>query len=145
MYLYKIGYHSFEEAPDYELEHKKKYSQKELQKLVEEAVLFILNKKPFSHSSFEYLLRPVCCYLVTFKGFKYANYEATYSIFGWASIFDEKDWDQETSADLQLQSLRKTIKNAGYTVFNDRMHESWIQKTFKELCPKHYRKWRYGE
>ena len=141
MYNYEIGYYSHEECPSYNLQHEKQFSQEEISQMVVEALSVIIDKTKKKHSDFEYLIEPVCDYLVKYRGFEYIEFEARWNVFGWASLFDENDW-KETD-DPKLKYLRDELKKRGYTIWNDSLFEPQTVKILEELCPTHYRKWRY--
>lgn len=120
MHIYNIGYNSYEESEYVQLYHEKKFSQKEFENIVIEAVVSVLKKyKELKNSSvedsrlksrttFQNMLFSVIEMLVKKFGFKEVKFIGKFDVFGWADILDENDW--EDNRDEQLNKLTKSVK-----------------------------------
>lgn len=85
MYIYNIGYNSYEESEYVQLYHKKRFSK-----------------------SFEYILYDVVEELIKNFGFKEVKFTSQFNVFGWPDILNEKDWENDRGE--QLNRLTKAIK-----------------------------------
>lgn len=122
MYIYNIGYNSYEESEYYQLYHEKKFNQKEFEGIVIEAVIFVLkesesveNHKHYKHEgrpkiTFQDILFSVVEVLVKNFGFKEVKFTSKFNVFGWADILDPDDWKIDRCE--RLNKLTKLVRNA---------------------------------
>lgn len=133
-YFYSIGYYSYEESSYTQLVHEKKYTEKDLQKLIEEAVVAVIpevKKERHYVSSFQDVYHEAIDYLVKKKGFRYLEFETKWDCFGWASIFDKESWKGH-DRDRSLQGITKAVLKAGYVKDDDDMvktEKEWRKKS----------------
>ena len=123
-YNYKIGYHSYEESDYVELQHEKKFSDNELTEMIVEATVETIKKKKkaddYLHSFqdvFNSEYPSLIKYLIGKFDFKLIEYELTWSIFGWASIFDKTDWTEDRGK--HLDKIIDAVNRAGFTRKDD--------------------------
>ena len=112
MYIYNIGYHSYEESDYIQNFHKKKINKKGLEDIIIKATVNVFKShevKKDKGVTFQYILYDVVEELIKNFGFKEVEFTSQFNIFGWANILDEKDW--EGDRDEQLKKLTKSIKN----------------------------------
>jgi len=111
MYLYKIGYTSCEENGFWDLSHTEKFTQDDLTNMIAEAIVAlkpeINNEYDYTKDLQEYFEHyegdTIASWLIKNKGFKAVDFQEVWSGFGWASVFDIKDWDEyrhDTDKDL---------------------------------------------
>lgn len=116
MYIYNIGYHSYEESEYVQLYHKKEFDKKTFEKILCQATINVLKnneefrKEDKRHVTFQNIFSEVVEELIKNFEFKELKFTSEFSVFGWASILDEKDW--KMNRDEQLNLLTKTIKRA---------------------------------
>ena len=114
MKYYLIGYHSYEECPDVTLIHEQDFTSEDIENMLVE---YIKSRKdlPDKHDYKNNLSDIMFCYkdnggfirfLCEIKGFKEIKYKTTYKPFGWANVFDEKDWDGQRDG---LKSLTNKL------------------------------------
>jgi hypothetical protein len=139
-YNYKIGYHSHEESGYVELQHEKKFSDEELTEMISESTVEIIKKMKqdgYVHSFqdiFNYEDHSIIKYLREKYGFKDIGYELSWTVFGWASIFDKSDW--EGDRDNHLEKITDAVNKAGFARNDDdylRMDDE-IDKEWKKKC-----------
>ncbi len=139
-YNYKIGYYSHEESDYIELQHEKKFSDEELTEMISEYTVEIIKKMKqddYVHSFqdiFNYGDHGIIKYLKEKYGFKDIEYELSWTVFGWASIFDKSDW--EGDRDNHLEKITDAVNNAGFTR-NDDDYLRWDNEIDKEWKKKH--------
>ncbi len=95
MYIYNVGYDTYEESEHVQLYHKNKFSNREFKEKVKTAVVNILNKtkiKDKEKISFQSIFDEVIEELVKNFGFKEVKFDAEFGVFGWADILDKEDW-----------------------------------------------------
>lgn len=112
MYLDNIGYHTYEESEYIQLHHEKTFGKNEFEEIVIKATINVLKTREIregKHISFQPLLYDVVGELIKNFGFKKVEFTSEFSVFGWADILDEEDW--ERNRDEQLNLLTKAIKN----------------------------------
>lgn len=121
-YIYNIGYHTYEESEYTQLSHSKKYTLKDIQKIINEASIKVIkrmkrgNKHYYIHN-FQNIYSEVIDLLISDYKFERLPFKVTWNCFGWASIFSENDW--KTDRDKNLKELTKAIRNAGFTEKDD--------------------------
>lgn len=121
VYIYNVGYYSYEESCYAQLYHMKKFTQKEFEDIVIKASISVLkdheyvknykqsNKEPFKITvTFQDILFSVIEVLIEKFGFKKVNFIGKFDVFGWADILDSKDWKGER--DKQLDRLTKEAR-----------------------------------
>jgi len=116
MHIYELGYHSYEESQYTQLYHEKKFNQNEFEKIICQAAANILKGykiRKGERISFQDINFSVAEELIKNFGFKKVNFAATFNVFGWANILDEKDWEHDRDEQLNLltKSLRKPRQN----------------------------------
>lgn len=110
MYIYNIGYHSYEENEDVQLYHKQKFGKEDFDNIVIKATCNVLKKhdlKKGNEITFQCIFYPIIDDLIKNFGFNEVKFTAKFSVFGWADLMDEKDW--ENDRDEQLNLLTKAI------------------------------------
>lgn len=116
MYFYNIGYNSYEECPDVTLCHEKEFTREDLENMVIEAIKEIIPQRKFDYDFKEnygdllfssYEGKCVLDVLCDGFGFSRIKYTAQFSAFGWASIFDDDDWESDSKS---LVNIRKAVK-----------------------------------
>lgn len=70
-----------------QLYHEQKFSKKEFEGMVVKATADVLKKRKTKKGDF---------------GFKKVEFDANFSVFGWANIFDKKDWKYDRDEQLNL-------------------------------------------
>ncbi len=101
-YLYKIGYHSYDESNYVELCHNCKFTQQELTEMIAEAVVALKNiivkeDHEYTKNFDSFMLgdgmkHNIIGWLIDNKGFEEVKYEQIWSMFGSFAIFDEKQF-----------------------------------------------------
>lgn len=119
MYLYKIGYYSYEETDYAELKHEQSFSKSQITEMVAEAIIDILTRrtKDDYYHSYQDFHERVIKWLVEHKGFVEVEYDTVWSEFGWGSVFCGKDWDRDR--DTELNRLAALLNEAGYDIKDD--------------------------
>ncbi len=111
IYIYNIGYYSYEEIENVQLYHKKRFNKKEFENIITKATINLLKKheiKKDKYITFQDILDSIIEELIKNFGFKKVKFTAEFNVFGWANILDEKDWKYDRNEQLNL--LTKTIK-----------------------------------
>ena len=119
MYIYSMGYHTYEESDNIQLYHEKKFSKKKFEDIVTKATVNVLKEPEFKkdkHISFQDIIYDIAEELIKNFGFKEVKFTADFNIFGWANILDEEDWKRDRDAQLKLltkaiQKLKKRRRN----------------------------------
>ena len=138
MYLYRVGYGTYEESEHVALSHEKSFTKEDFRKLVVETtvdvVKFVIQKKEeekdieneddkeytdYYLHSFQDVLDDVIKKMIEEHGFSRVEYRAQFSVFGWASLFDKGDWETETKMDVGLNSIRQRLSEEGFSRKND--------------------------
>lgn len=113
MYLYSIGYGSYEESHYVQYWHERKLSEQELSDLVVDCMVETIehyagrfeengyNEDMFHSSeegpSFQEILESeVFEQSLQYRGFKTVEFEAKFNIFGWPSAMDDTSWRSDT-------------------------------------------------
>lgn len=136
MYRYKIGFTSYEESNFVELENVNKFTYEELRDIVARATVEVvkqlkslpLEKQNYVYThNFEDIFRSHYCrdieeislssILISKFGFKRIEYEQTFSVFGWPSIFHKGDWRGQRDEDLEY--ITNSVNAAGFTKKDD--------------------------
>lgn len=110
MHIYDIGYYSHEESDNVQFYHEQKFVKKEFEDIVIKAAISVLKNQKIGKSgiiTFQDIFHDVVEELVRNFGFKKVEFDAKFNAFGWANIFDEKDWEDDR--DEQLDLLTKAI------------------------------------
>ncbi len=99
MYFYQVGYSSMEESPTYDLWHEILFSKEEFQKICIEGTIEVYKKRIAVDDydrerlkQFDSIYDEVAEYIIEKYNFKPLIYNATFTPFGWASMFDKTDW-----------------------------------------------------
>jgi hypothetical protein len=130
MFLYDIGYHSCEESDYIQLWHEKKFTQNDLTNMICEAVLETVkaerakDPKAYIHNfedvySFAMNSGGVITYLLEHFGFKEVKFQESWTCFGWASIFEKKDWDTYKDKNDPMYKIVEYMNKHGYTWKDD--------------------------
>jgi hypothetical protein len=143
MHLYKVGYGSYEDSGDVTLSHEKLFSKEEFNKMAVEASVAVVRKAyaredgsrwsaidDLSRSdserypnhelhSFSDIYWDVAKEMCEMFGFKEVKFAAGFFCFGWASIFDQADWDSDR--DDELKAVTAALNAAGFDKSHDRM------------------------
>ena len=129
MYLYKLGYGSYEDSCYAELSHEKKFNKKQFELMIFECVDLAIQEnrkekgKAYLIHSFADVMDYVSECMVSKFGFKYIEYEQDWYCFGWASIFPGiGGWKTEIGS--ETIRLRKYLKGKGYTKEDDGMRQT---------------------
>lgn len=144
MYKYKIGYGTCEEFACVELEHKDKFSKADITRMVAEAIEAIFPDK-MKHAKnekgyyYEFAFKfeqfwtnglnetNIISWLIENKGFKQSEYELTWSVFGWASVLDKKDWNGDRGKNDELAKITTYLNKKGIKKENFPF-ENWKSK-----------------
>jgi len=124
MEIYNIGYYTYEESDYAQLYHEKKFTKKELDEIIFKASLSVIKKKMvLNHFIHNYsdIHSDVISVLCDNYGFKEVEYDMSWTCFGWASIFDNKDW--ESDRDNNLKNLTKYLNKAKFNRNHDSMRK----------------------
>lgn len=123
MYIYSVGYNSYEECPYTVLIHEKKFTKKQFNNIIAEGVVEVAKKmkkkKEFLHSFEDIYRQGLIEWLIKNKNFKTLKYHLEWSTFGWGSLFDDKYWENDIDKNIVL--FRKKLKEAGFTKEDDSM------------------------
>ena len=142
MYLYKLGYGSYEDSCYVELSHEKKFNKKQFELIIFECVDLAIQKKrkdkyQFLLHTFADVMDYVSDCMVSKFGFKCIEYEQDWYCWGWASIFPGiRGWKHEVGS--ETRRLRKYLKGKGYTKEDDGMYQ--MDKKSKEEYKKEKKK-----
>lgn len=138
MYLYNIGYGTYEESEHVQLMHSERFSEQELHLKVVAAIIRVLQKIVDGHKfkrtingkeydsnplvtergvSFQEIFEPVIDEL-KLDGFVKVTFETQWSTFGWPSLTDPSDWRTQRDevnevADLIPAELKDKINELG--------------------------------
>lgn len=142
MYKYKIGYGTYEESEFCELTHKHYFKKEELSQLIAECISTLINKGIHIHS-YQDIHRETIQILIKEYGFNQIKYDTKWMVFGWSSLFEERNFND--IEDEELNTIKKILKEKGYTIWNDHMHadECWTRSIIHQLTPDHYLKREY--
>lgn len=124
-YNYKIGYYSHEESDYVELQHKTKFSDNELTEMIAEATVDTIKKMKMTDNHYIHTFQDVfdsedpslIQYLIEKFGFKLIEYELSYRVFGWGSVFDKDEWGDDRGE--HLDKITDTLNKAGFTRKDD--------------------------
>ncbi len=108
MYIYNIGYHTYEESESVQLYHEKKYTKEEFESITTEAVGRVLKAVSKDKVTFQSILFDVVEELTKNFGFTRVKFTSEFNVFGWADILDGKDWEDDR--DEQLKTLTDNLK-----------------------------------
>ena len=137
MYVYNVGYHSYEPSNYIQLTHEKKFSKKQFELIVfgcvDLAIQKNMNKVSYYHiHDFDNAMDTVAECMVSGFGFKYLEYTQRFECFGWGSLFYNDGWKHETTGN--IKRLRRYLKKRGYTKEDDGMRQ--MDKEMKEEYKK---------
>lgn len=116
MFVYSVGYYSYEESPRYLLQSEKEYNQNQFDELLSDCFARAYKENIKTESvedddglldSVEYLLRDVIKILKNDFGFIDFKPQAIFIPFGWASTKDSSNWKR--SEDNQLKLIRMKV------------------------------------
>jgi hypothetical protein len=122
MFLYKVGYNSYEECPEIVLAHHRDIPGEEFEDLCLsccEAVAKGMVASGESLHNFSDMYEKVADMLVERAGFEHADFSASFSPFGWASVLDNEDW--ATQRGDELNKITNRLLAAGLTKEDDSM------------------------
>jgi len=145
IFTYNVGYHSYEESEYTQLLHSEEFTEQQLLEWVTEAIIQIMResgRKRYSKKFegwYEYLHSRVIDYLVENKGFKELKFQASFSLFGWSSIFTD-NWGKQVSDD-NMSVIRRAVREAGYTQWDEMNHDSWTENAISECTWEHWKEW----
>ncbi len=111
MYIYDVGYHTYEESDHVQLYHKKEFNKKEFEDIVIKATIDVSKKQKVKKGetiTFQSILIDVIEELTKNFDFEEVEFTSQFNVFGWADILDEKDWERDR--DEQLNKITKSIK-----------------------------------
>ena len=128
MYIYNVGYGTCEESEFWQLLHEKKFTAKQLNKIIEDCILEVLVQIADPTSEYEHLRSPSFQHIMNDRdrsdkyenrflkamedqGFQKIKFEQEWSVFGWASALDKDDWKGHTDKD------QKALTNRIYKQF----------------------------
>lgn len=142
MYKYKIGYGTYEESDYTELEHKNKFTKEQLNQLMAKCIAECIPKACYAHC-YQDVHYGVIRKLVDTYGFQHVEYEEKWIVFGWGSLFEERNFNEVK--DESLEYVKKYLKEYGYGTWDDPMHatESWTYKKMSRLVPRHHARWTF--
>ena len=109
LYHYRIGYDTFEESEYNVLLHEKKFSKKKFDKMILEAIDYIVGNKVKSDEyieTYQYIHMDIVKYLVDNYGFKELEYINEWDVFGWIGLPIVDD----TWKDQYEEDTKKVIK-----------------------------------
>lgn len=112
MFIYQVGYSSYEESPRYLLQSDLEYTENQFNDLVSDCFANVYKNKSDKQNvdySVDNLLSEVIQYLKNNFGFIDFVPKCTFMPFGWASVSDSEHWKQKTSNDIELTLIRKKI------------------------------------
>ena len=152
MYLYSLGYGTCEESDYRQYHHEKKFTSEALQEIVKECIIETIEHHAgkFNEEGFHNYLHvsesgPTFQHIfddefyqqrLASRGFTPVKFEASFSVFGWASAIDMTDWSGHTSEmDVSLQQqIGSACREKGIFV------ETFMHKDKDETgdgCPFH--------
>lgn len=124
MYVYKVGWGSYEESEYTELYHDQRFTDEDLEKMVFDAVINVLSeivKSDFDKIclredgiAYEEIHSKVVTVLQEKHGFTKVQYQASWSIFGWPSLTDKNSWrgQRDEPLDRLYESIPKDVRDA---------------------------------
>jgi len=102
MFTYKIGYGSYEESEFVELQHENEYNDELLHEIVVQAIKTVLSDLAQTDEyygeagpNYQDIHDQVIGELILNHGFQKVEYRTTWSVFGWPSLTDPKDWQDQ--------------------------------------------------
>ena len=140
MYCYKIGYGSYEESSYKELEHEEKFTDKQITKMIGEAIIDLWDDRWKDQHEYvekekaEFVEKYIGCeyeegffhelmtieyffeneniwnWLIENKGFKKIIYEVDWSIFGWENLAEKDSWESDRG---ECKVIRDMLVKAG--------------------------------
>lgn len=136
MYLYRIGYTTYEECPYTVLVSDKKYSQDEFTRLITQAIAIFIDGQ--DEEFFEYrvtddldfsrIYSEFLEWFVVAYSFKTVEYTAGFSVFGWTGLSNGGRWEDDTP-DPIISAIRSEItKLPVYERINARIKENEIRQ-----------------
>jgi len=144
MYNYQIGYYSYEDSCYVGLSHEQKFTDAQMTEMISWAVVDKIQRskdspdKHYLHGFQDFLNRygnDVIEFLVKTYGFTRITYEVVWDCFGWASVFDQSDWDGH-DRDGHLKALTDAVNKAGFTVKDD-SHARYMEESKEKYEEDH--------
>ena len=117
-YIYKVGYHTYEESNYEYLASDEQFTKQELSALIEASAIEVVNRKKNggdSVNTYQYIHHDVVDYLINNYGFKQLQLQAVWNCFGWSSIFKEDGWAKQGDNTEENEGLIKILNLAGFT------------------------------
>jgi hypothetical protein len=116
MFLYRVGYTSYEECPQVALCHERRIDSKEFEEMclscAVDAAKEMIAKDEYVHN-FSHLYDRVVYLMVVRHGFAAAEYAGDFRPFGWPSVFDKDDWEKDRDEDLDKLTDRLLAAGLG--------------------------------
>ena len=139
MYFYNIGYGSPEDSEYYTLIHDDRFDDTDLETMVFEAAEAVIREKQKEthHHLHGYndISPYVADWLVANKGFRFIEYEAQWTCFGWPSMFVKDDWGDSWD-DQPLARLVSHLNSKGFTWKDDDHIRRGIEEYGKKPPPE---------
>jgi len=134
MFIYDVGYGTYEESENIQVMHEKRFTEKQFNKIIEDCLLAVLIKIGKPKSKFNHEREPSFQELLTkmsFKknrktgegeryhyfmkelekqGFREVQFEQKWSVFGWASAINPKDWMDKYSVGSEREKLARRLR-----------------------------------
>lgn len=150
MYLYKFGYHSYEDSGRIVLSSETQYSDQEFKQMIFDATNNVLKNIIINNSNHVYLSEDGVSFSEIWelvaseleaKGFSPVKYQTEWSCFGWPSITNGTDWNDQRGLELtELTNnipieLKNTINKLGEEreEMNKKELHEWWESHKKEL------------
>lgn len=131
MYFYTVGYGSYEDSGNISLVHRKEYTEEEFENMVKECAKIVTEQYLYKEkekrikdkerlqftlefndplkvdfSDIYEKVADLLCIKYTFKKLKYTQ---RYSVFGWANLVGENNWEEES--DEKLNKLKEYLSD----------------------------------
>ena len=132
MYLYKIGYGTYEENSYVELSHENKFTEEELTEMIASAIASLIvhiepdeNGQYYAHQfKFDEFFngiyrfdskerKDIVEWLIEVKGFKRIEYDVTWQGFGWCSVLDKGDWASSRKKNDEVSQITDHLNKFG--------------------------------
>lgn len=115
MYFYSVGYGSYEDSGYIQFTHSSKFSDEQLERVVEDCLFEVLKKFGTEDSNFSELMfhgdrERYFMTAMKKRGFVPLKYTARFSVFGWANSIDPEDWEETLRGDNVTRRLQKNLK-----------------------------------
>lgn len=135
---YKIGYGTYEESEYTELEHEHYFPEELLTEMITKYIEELIPGVHDYQGAHEHVIKR----LIEKDGFKRVEYDVEWSVFGWGSLFETRNFND--IEDKNLSTIKKYLKEEGYNKFSDPLYEPETKTIIKRLAYKTWQKWEYG-